>query len=106
MAKKYLEKLTEIFNQINSKEIKDSDFEIKPFFNGAAVYVDKKICISFSPTGFAIKLPEELRENLLKEKSVKHLRYFKGGHVKKEYLVISKKILENKRLLIKLIKAY
>jgi len=98
MTQKYLDKLTEMFNHINSKTIKN--YQIRHFFNGAAVYVKGKICISLSPAGFAIKLPEEVRDKL----KGKPLRYFAKGHIKKEYMVLPKRILSDKRLLTQLIK--
>ena len=54
MSKEYFEKLTELFKDVNG------DFGIKHFFNGAAVYFKGNICITLSPTGFAIKLPEAM----------------------------------------------
>jgi TfoX/Sxy family transcriptional regulator of competence genes len=102
MAKEYFDKLTALFNQINSKKI--TNFEIKHFFNGAAVYFKGRICITLSPVGLAIKLPELSRNKLMKEGGVKPLRYFSKGHIKNEYVVLPKKMVSNKRLLAQLIR--
>ena len=103
MVKEYLDNLNSLFNHINSKKINESNFEIKHFFSGAAIYVNGTICISLTPAGFAIKLPEELRCELMKEKGTKQLRYFSKGHIKKEYVVLPKKIMDDKTLLVQLI---
>jgi len=39
--------------------------------------------MSLTPVGFAIKLPEESRNTLIKEQGAKRLRYFPKGPVKK-----------------------
>jgi len=104
MAKKYFDKLTALFKQINSKKINDTNFEIKHFFSGAAVYVKGSICISLTPVGFAIKLPKESVNELMKEKGVKSLRYFPNGNIKKGYVVLPKRMVDDKKLLLGLIK--
>lgn len=104
MTKGYLEKLTDLFSQINSKKINDTNFEIKHFFSGAAIYVKGNICISLTPVGFAIKLPETSRNELMKKRGVKPLHYFSKGHIKKEYVVLPKRMLDDKKLLFNLIK--
>ena len=103
MAKEYLEKLKSIIDQITTKNV-DIGLEIKHFFSGAAVYANGNICISLTPIGFAIKLPEKLRNELMKERGVKPLRYFSKGHVKKEYVILPNRIVDDKKLLRKLIK--
>ena len=77
--------------------------ECKRFFGGAAVYVNKRICMSLTPVGFAIKLPEETRTTLLKKKGTKPLRYFSGGRVKKDYVVLPKAMLKEMNILRRLV---
>ena len=105
MAKKYLEKLTELIEQTTPKKLNDIKLEIKHFFSGAAVYANGNICISLTPVGFAIKLPEALRNDLMKQKGVRQLRYFSKGHIKKEYVVLPKRIVDDKKMLGQLIKS-
>ena len=50
-----------------------------------------------------LRLPEKTLTELFLEKGVKKLKYFPNGHVKKEYAVISKRILEDPARLKKLI---
>ncbi len=95
MAKEYLEKLSSIMKQATARRFKDVNLECKHFFSGAAVYANGRICISLTPIGFAIKLPEKSRERLLKEKGTKNLRYFPKGPIKKDYVVLPKVMLND-----------
>lgn len=62
-----------------------------------------KIFISCGKFGIALRLPLKTLENIFKEKGVKHLKYFPKGHIKKEYAVLPKKILKNKKKFKKLV---
>ncbi|MFV1997468.1 MAG: TfoX/Sxy family protein [Acidiferrobacterales bacterium] len=99
MAKVYLDQLSIIMKQATRRRFKDVDLECKHFFSGAAVYADGRICISLTPVGFAIKLPDKSRNMLLKDKGVKHLRYFPKGPIKKDYIVLPKELLEDTKVL-------
>ena len=99
MAEKYLQQLSELMKGASTRKNKNIQLECKHFFSGAAVYTNGKICMSLSPVGFAIKLPEGHRNNLLKEKNAKTLRYFPGAPVKKEYVVFPKAMLKDKKAL-------
>lgn len=99
MAKEYLEKLSTLMKQTTARRFKDVNLECKHFFNGAAVYADGRICISLTPVGFAIKLPEKSRDVLLKEEGTKPLRYFPKGPIKKDYVVLPKTILNDMKVL-------
>jgi len=67
MAREYLDELSELISNI-SPQTDGVEFETKHFFSGAALYADGKICITLTPVGLAIKLPETQIEKLLKEK--------------------------------------
>ena len=95
MAKKYLHQLTVLMQQSTSGRFKDIKLECKHFFSGAAVYANGRICISLTPVGFAIKLPEESQNILMREKGAKHLQYFSKGHIKKDYVVLPKSMLKD-----------
>jgi len=99
MAKEYLDKLSVIMKQATVRRFNDVNLEYKHFFSGAAVYADGRICISLTPVGFAIKLPEALRDVLLKEKGTKSLRYFPKGPIKKDYVVLPKSMLNDMKTL-------
>ncbi len=99
MATEYLEQLTNLLKKTTPAKNKGVKPECKHFFSGAAVYANGRICISLTPAGFAIKLPEESRNALLKQKGVKRLRYFPNGPIKKDYVVLPKTMLKDLRTL-------
>ena len=85
MAKKYLEKLSELVLRLKIEKDVDCRIEVKHLFTGAALYVNKVICASWSPVGLAFKLPEKEVAILIGSGKAKPLRYFPKGHVKKGY---------------------
>lgn len=85
MAKVYFEKLSALLEELNIKNEISRPMEIKHFFSGAALYVDKTICASWSPAGLAFKLSEQESDNLIKSGKAKPLKYFPKGHIKKGY---------------------
>lgn len=99
MAKEHLERLTALMREVTSGRFKDINLEYRHFFSGAALYANGKICISLTPVGFAIKLPEESRNTLLKQKGTKPLRYFPEGPIKKDYVILPKIILNDVKVL-------
>jgi TfoX/Sxy family transcriptional regulator of competence genes len=95
MAEPYLEMLTK---KIESLELLTSEevlLECKHFFSGAALYANGKICASLTPAGFGLKLPAEVRSRLLEEGDAEELRYFEKAPAKKEYVVLSKTIVDD-----------
>ena len=99
MAKEYLDQLSAIMKQATARRFKNVNLEYKHFFSGAAVYANGRICISLTPVGFAIKLPEKSRNVLLKEKGTKSLRYFPRGPIKKDYVVLPGTMVNDMNLL-------
>ncbi len=99
MAKQYLEKLSELMTRATAGKLKNVDLECKHFFSGAAVYANGKICITLTPVGFAVKLPEESRNVLMRDNGTKQLRYFPKGPVKKDYVVLPEAMLKDTRTL-------
>ena len=104
MTKEYVEGLSELIKCTTKKRFKKVKLEVKHFFSGAAIYANKKICITLTPVGLAIKLPEEVRNTLIKQKGAKRLRYFSKGHIKKEYIVLPKVMLNEVTFLRLLVK--
>ena len=98
MAEEYLEQLSALVDKAASGKIKDN-LECKHFFSGAAVYAKGRICMSLTPVGFAIKLPEESRNILIKEQGAKPLRYFPKGPIKKDYVVLPKAVIDDMKAL-------
>ena len=99
MAKAYVERLAALIGPLASGRFKGKKIEVKHFFSGAAVYANGKICISLTPVGLALKLPERSRTTLLKRKGTKPLRYFPQGPIKKEYVVLPKTMVNDRRAL-------
>ncbi|SRR6266849_1987430 len=99
MAQEYLQRLTALIKQPTAGRFKGVKLECKHFFSGAAVYADGRICISLTPVGFAIKLPEEARNLLLNEKGAKPLCYFPKGPIKEDYVILPKAMLKDVKAL-------
>ena len=89
MAKEYLEQLSELILRLNIEKEVDYRIEVKHLFTGAALYVNKNICASWSPVGLAFKLPEKEVASLINSGKAKPLKYFPKGHVKKGYALFA-----------------
>ena len=85
MAKEYFEKLSGLILRLNVEKEVDCRIEVKHLFTGAALYVNRGICASWSPVGLAFKLPEKEVARLISSGKAKPLKYFPRGHVKKGY---------------------
>ncbi len=103
MDNEYLTKTTTLLNRVRPKLSTAHRLEFKNVFGAIGGYVNGKIFISCGKFGVALRLPLDTLDALFREKEAKHLKYFPNGHVKKEYAVLSKQILENKRQLTKLV---
>ena len=88
MAKAYLVRLTTLMQRVTSGQFENARLEVKHFFSGAAVYADERLCMTLTPVGFAIKVPELSRDILLQEHGAKRLRYFPEGPIKKNYVIL------------------
>ncbi len=104
MAQEYLERLNALIGRLPSGSLKGVKLECKHFFSGAAVYADGRICMSWTPVGFAIKLPETSRSALVNQQGAKYLRYFPKGPIKKNYVVLPTSMLQEMRALGRLVK--
>ena len=105
MAQPYFDRLTAKLRESNPPKPRGVVVECRHFFSGAALYANGKIFASLTPAGLAIKLPERSRSNLLRQRSGRPLRYFKGGPVKKEYVVLSRATASDREALRKLLRA-
>jgi len=86
MAKVYFEKLKHLVSQLSFDNDIKQKIEVKHFFSGAALYIDGKICASWSSSGLAFKLPEQEVKKLINNKKAIPLKYFPKGHIKKDYV--------------------
>ena len=103
MNDKYLNRLTALLKQVRPGLASTHQLAFKNVFGSVGGYVNGCIFISCGAFGVALKLPLETLEALLQEKGVKHLKYFRKGHIKKEYAVLPKRILNSKRQFRKLL---
>ncbi len=99
MTKEYLEALSELMKRATPRGLENTKLEVKHFFSGAAVYADGKICITLTPVGFAIKLPEESRIILIEQRGANPLQYFPKAPIKKDYVVLPKTMLDDMKIL-------
>jgi TfoX/Sxy family transcriptional regulator of competence genes len=104
VARKYLEQLSALIGRLTSGSLKGAKLECKHFFSGAAVYVKGRICMSWTPAGFALKLPETARNVLMEHHGAKSLRYFPRGPFKQNYVILPKSMLKDGRTLGRLAK--
>ncbi len=96
MENSYLDKLTKLLEQARPKLAATHQLEFKNVFGAVAGYVDGNIFMSCGKFGVALRLPPETLVSVFKEEGVENLKYFPKGHVKKEYAVLPKGILDNK----------
>jgi len=87
MAHPYFSQLHDLIAPFVAELGGDVDIECTHFFSGAAVYVNGNICMSFTPVGFALKLPEAERQQIISDGG-HPLRYFPSGPIKKGYVVL------------------
>ena len=103
MENKYLNKVTTLLKQTRPRLAVTHRLEFKNVFGAVGAYLDGRIFISCGKFGIALRLPPETLDDLFREKAVRHLKYFLKGHIKKEYAVLSKTVLENRRKLKQLV---
>lgn len=100
---KYKNEITKILKQTHPKFSITYKLEFKNVFGAVGGYVNGRIFASGGKFGVAFRLSSDRLNALFREKKAKRLRYFPKGHVKKEYAVLPKRILKNKRQLKKLV---
>ncbi|MCH8289236.1 MAG: TfoX/Sxy family protein [Candidatus Marinimicrobia bacterium] len=87
--------MIELLSPLITGKFNRISFEYKHFFSGAALFANGKICMTLTPVGLALKLPEQLRESLIKEEGAKKLRYFPKAPIKKDYVVLPKNLMND-----------
>jgi hypothetical protein len=85
MAKEYFEKLSKLINDLRIDADIGSSLEIKHFFSGAALYINGRICVTWSPVGLAFKLSQSEVSKLIESGEAIPLKYFPKGNIKKGY---------------------
>ena len=92
MAEPYLVLLDDLVGELELGGAGRLSLECRHFFGGAALYADGRICASLTPVGLAVKLPPASRQAMLADGRGRPLRYFDGGKVKREYVVLSEAV--------------
>ena len=96
MAEPYLPDLHALLGPVSDALPADIDLVLKHFFGGAAAYAEGRICITLTPVGLALKLPEDARAELMAQGGTA-LRYFPKAPVKKDYVVLPAALRENEK---------
>lgn len=91
--------ITALLNKTKPNLSAAHKIKFKKVFGATGGYVNGKIFITCGKFGVALKLPKEILSTLFLEKDIKHLKYFPRGHIKKEYAVLSIRVLEDKNRL-------
>ncbi len=103
MIEKYHNKLETIL-AITHPRLRNSYYlEFQNSFGAVAGYINGQIFIVCGKLGIALKLPQKALINFFKLREAKAFKYFKNGHIKKEYALFPKKILDDKIKLKKMI---
>lgn len=99
----YLKTLSEILAQVRPRLATTHGLRFGNCFGAVAGYANGNIFISCGRFGTALKLPSGTLKSLLAESGVRPLQYFPNGHVKKDYAVLSERILQDPVWLKKLV---
>ena len=67
MATEYVARLEALLGPTIAMLPKDVEVEVRHFFSGAAAYANGHICLSLTPVGLAMKLPDDDRARLMSE---------------------------------------
>lgn len=94
MTKQQLESLRILLGPVAAELPTEVTLEFRHFFSGVAAYANRRICITLTTVGLAMKVPEELRAELIRAGAAP-LRYFPEGPVKKQYVVLPRSASED-----------
>ncbi len=94
MSKEYQNRLAVLLKGLDIGLSPDIELQVKPFFGGAAAYANGHICLSLTKVGFAVKLPETDRQELMK-RGAQELRYFPKAPIKKQYVLLPESIMND-----------
>jgi TfoX/Sxy family transcriptional regulator of competence genes len=92
----YSTRLADLLKVVRPRLATSHHLEFKNCFGAVAGYVNGNIFVSCGSFGLALRLPSQTLGELFREAGASPLKYFKKGHVKKEYAVIPARILGNR----------
>ena len=105
MAEPFLERLSQIVAGLEPLPIDGVTLECKHFFSGAALYANGKMCASLGPVGFALKLAERHRQDLISAGKGEEFRFFPNGPIKRDYVLLSGSVIQDENELQELVVA-
>jgi TfoX/Sxy family transcriptional regulator of competence genes len=97
MANTYVQKLAALIDRVGPATPGGMSIDVKPFFGGAAGYLNGHIFISLTRVGLALKLTDDDRRRLFEAGNAKALRYFPKAPIKKQYALMSEKFLSGRK---------
>ena len=103
MTLSYSNRLEDLLKRVRPRLAISHHLEFKNCFGAVAGYVNGKVFVSCGNFGLALRLPPEILAQLFREADVSPLKYFAGGHVKREYAVIPKRIIGDRSRFKKLV---
>lgn len=87
IAEPYLAELVHLADKWTQADDRLGIIDCRHFFSGAAAYRDESIVASLTPVGLAFKVPDEVREELMRRGRATHLRYFPKAPIKRGYVL-------------------
>lgn len=73
----------------------EPDLEFRKMFGGMAAYAHGRTFALLSSVGLALKLPPELKADLLTEPGARPLQFEEGGVVFKQYVIVPDEIVQD-----------
>ncbi len=98
MAEAQLRKLRSLIGGFLADPDRKDIIECKHFFSGAAAYANGHIFMTLTTVGLALKLPQDSRD-LLIGNGATPLRYFAKGPIKKDYVLVPKRLANDEERL-------
>lgn len=95
MKNTYSDEVKRLLEQTRPRLATTHRLDFKNCFGAVAGYVNGCIFISYGKFGVALRLPQEILGELLKENGVRALKYFPRGHVKKSYAILPRRIVKD-----------
>ncbi len=100
---RHANRLKDLLMRVRPRLAVSHRLEFKNCFGAVAGYVNGNIFVSCGNFGLALRLPPQTLHELFDEADVSPLKYFKKGHVKREYAVIPARIVSNRARFKKLV---
>jgi len=87
IAEPYLAELVYLAEQWTQANDRLGILDCRHFFSGAAAYRSESIVATLTPVGLAFKVPDEVRQGLMRRGRATQLRYFPNAPIKPAYVL-------------------